>query len=289
MKRFFERYATLIGLLLLTFIIIFLFSTPSTIFARQITTIGTELDLATGDEVAVRTKIDFGNNEHMQAFNHEIGDWSGSDFNAPGVAAQLGADVMLLRAYSHPDLYVPMEFLIMQSHNRSSFHPPIVCYPALGYSIEEEGREVLLVQNISWVADRWLQVSQPSTVPIVVKKLVVATRSTETNRLTERKVVLYFYLNERPFRSASITMVRVSAPVPTEGSYDGVLGISKDFMAETLPYMFELEQDDEPLILSLLASGSCATQCALVMIFLLPASLLLYPSMRKLQLKRNGH
>jgi hypothetical protein len=148
-----EEYSRIIGFILLVILICLLFSTPSTILARSITTIGTELSHATGDETPVRTKLDFGSNEHMQTFPKQIGDWKASDYNTTGAAESLGADVMLMRAYSHPELYQPVFFLIMQSNNRSSFYPPIVCYPALGYTIEEEGKEKIPVHNVSGIED----------------------------------------------------------------------------------------------------------------------------------------
>ena len=89
----------------------------------------------------------------MEVFPNDISGWSGSNYDTTRVAESLGADVMLLRAYSHPEFYQPVFFLIVQSTNRSSFHPPIVCYPALGYTIEEEGKEEIPVHNISWVEE----------------------------------------------------------------------------------------------------------------------------------------
>ncbi|MCK4476861.1 MAG: hypothetical protein KAU16_09060, partial [Methanophagales archaeon] len=120
MKSFFEDYSKIIGLLLLGFVIIILLSTPSMLLAKSITTIGTELSHATGDETPVRAMMDFGSNEHMQAFPEQIGDWKGSDYNTSGIAESSGADVLLMGAYSHPKLYQPVFFLIMQSTNRSS-------------------------------------------------------------------------------------------------------------------------------------------------------------------------
>ena len=105
MKTFLEDYSRIIGFILLVILICLLLSTPSAILARGITTIGTELSHAAGDETPVRAKMDFGSNEHMQAFPKQIGDWNGSDYNTTGVAESLGADVMLLRAYTHPELY----------------------------------------------------------------------------------------------------------------------------------------------------------------------------------------
>jgi len=285
MKNFFGEYSKFIGLLLLAFVIIFLFSTPSMILAKTVTTIGTELSHATEDEVVVRTKMDFGNNEHIQAFPKQIGDWTGSDYDTTRIAERLGADVILMRAYSHPKLYQPVFFLIMQSNNRSSFHPPIVCYPALGYTIEEEGREEVPVQNASWAAERWIQKDMSSNVTIVVKKLVVTKEAEEDGKITERRVVLYYYVKDRPLASNTVTMVRVSALAPAEGSYEGILNISKEFMGDTTPCMFEM-QKEEPTIFTSLASGSIADKAALVMLFLVPLAIIFYPKLKAIPRRR---
>jgi len=57
---------------MLGFVIIFLSSSPSTLFAKTIATIDTELSHVSGDAVSVRAKMDFGNNEHMRAFPNNI-------------------------------------------------------------------------------------------------------------------------------------------------------------------------------------------------------------------------
>ena len=137
-RDFFEEHSKIIGLLLLVFVIIILLSTSSTLLARSITTIDTELSRASGDGMPARTKMDFGSSEHIAAFPMEIGDWRGTNYETAKLKESLGADVMLMRAYSQPRVRQPVFFHILQSNNRSSFHPPIVCYPALGFTIEEE-------------------------------------------------------------------------------------------------------------------------------------------------------
>ena len=291
MKSYFERYSKVIGLFLLVSVMAVLFSTPSTIIAKGITTIGTELSHATGDETPVRTKLDFGNNEHLSAFPMRIGEWTGTDYNTTRVAESLGADVMLLRAYSHPELYQPMFFLIMQSRNRSSFHPPIVCYPALGYTIVEETKEEVTVHNASWAADPYptyglyggLERDVTFNGSISVKKLIVVKKSEEGegNKITKRKVVLYFYVKGSPFVSNNVTMVRVSALVPPEGSYDGTLKIAEEFMGDTIPCMFEIQKEEEPVLLTILISGSVAGKVVVVLLFLAPLILMFYPQLRK--------
>ncbi len=289
MKSFFAEYSKIIGLLLLGFVIIFLFSTPSMLFAKTITTIDTELSHASEGANFVRAKMDFGNNEHMQAFPKQIGDWSASDYNTTGIEESLGADMMLMRAYSHPKLYQPVFFLIMQSKNRSSFHPPIVCYPALGYTIEEEGKAEIPVRNISWVEEPLFGTAEKvSNVTIPAKKLIVVKESkgegdgNGNKKVTERRVVLYFYVKESPFTSDNVTMIRVSALAPVEGSYDGILTITTEFLGDTIPCMFELRKE-EPLVLFILL-GSLAGKVVVGLLFLAPLVIIFYPQIKSLPL-----
>jgi len=160
----------------------------------------------------------------VQAFPTEIADWhSVGSYNKSTLAGQLGADVVLSRDYSHPSAYQPVFLLIMQSRNRSSFHPPIVCYPALGYEIEEETTEEIPVSNASW-ASKPLFASWESRKEelgcfngsISAKRLVVFKES--GGKITERRVVLYFYVKDNPLAADTFTMIRVSSMAPLKGS-----------------------------------------------------------------------
>jgi hypothetical protein len=286
MKLFFEDYAPIIGLLLLAFVVILLFATPSMIFAKAVTTIGTELSHATSDEMIVRTKLDFGSTEHMQAFPKQIGNWSAFEYNTTRIAEVLGADVLLMRAYSNPNSYQPVFFLIEQSTNRSSFHPPPVCYRALGYTIEEEAQETVMLHNVTFAQERWMEKDIPSNVTLSVKKIVVAKESEGEGTITERRVVLYFYVKNRPYASNTVTMVRISALAPIEGSYDGILTISKEFMADTIPYMFELQAEQEqPILFTILATGSLTEKLAVTILFLVPLATIFYPQLMMIRRK----
>ena len=290
MKSFFEEYCRIIGLLLLSFVIIILLSTPSMLLAKSITTIDTELSHASKDAMFVRAKMDFGSNEHMQAFPKQIGDWSAFDYNTTGIEESLGADMMLMRTYSHPKLYQPVFFLIMQSKNRSSFHPPIVCYPALGYTIEGEGKEMIPVQNISWIEEPLFGTAEKvSDITISAKKLIVVKESedeTGNKKVTERRVILYFYVKES-FGSNEVTMFRASALVPPEGSYDGILNITKKFMGDTVPSMFEMRKKEEPVLFIILAS--LAGKVVVGLLFLTPLTLIFYPQIRNMLRKYKKH
>lgn len=289
MRRFFEEYHRIIGILLLSFVIILLFSTPSMIFAKSFTTIGTELSHASSDETLVRSKIDFGSNEHMKAFPKEIGNWWGTDYETVGLAERLGADVLLMRAYSNPDFYQPVFFLIMQSNNRSSFHPPIVCYPALGYTIVEEGKEEIPIQDVSWEEEPLY--TKPLTKTgisanrtISAKKLVVVKEAPDGS-VTERRVVLYYYVKEKPV-SNKITMVRISALAPLDGSYDEILNICEDFMVETVPCMFEPRRKDPSVLSLLLASNPALGTVTILLLFLVPLAIIFYPQIRDTQRRK---
>ena len=102
-------------------------------------------------------------------------------------------------------------------------------------------------------------------------------------KVTERRVVLYFYVKENPFTSGSnFTMIRVSALAPLEGSYDGILNITREFMGDTLPYMFEL-QKKEPLVLFILLA-SHAGKVVVGLLFLAPLVIIFYPQIRKIKM-----
>jgi len=278
--RFFEEYSAIIGLLTLTFVIVMLFSTPSMIFAETVTVIDTELARASGDAMQVRTKMDLGSDDCMNEFPTELGHWKGSDYDTANLAAGLGADVMLMRAYTSPESYQPLFFLIVQSDNRSSFHPPIVCYPALGYTIVEEGKETIpvSVQNVGW--EEGFSVygkGEKENTSISVKKLVVVKE--KNGKITERRVVLYFYIN-RGFTSNTVTMIRISALAPLHGSYEAVLKREKEFMSEAFPHMFEFNKEEKLIIHRLMDSG-LRGWLVIIVLFMIPILIICYPRFAK--------
>ena len=135
---FYRRYSLLLGLLVLALVIALLLTTPASMFSPGVTFIDSELYRSSGDEAYVRTKMDFGNSEHVNAFPHQFSVWQGYDYDTAALKESLGADIILLRGYVRPGLYQPIFFLLMQARTESSFHPPPICYPAMGYEIEAE-------------------------------------------------------------------------------------------------------------------------------------------------------
>ncbi len=283
-----EDYTTIIGTLALVFVVIILLSTPGMILAKQVSVIDTELSRASGHEITVRTKMDFGNNEHVQAFPREIGDWQSIVFNTSKLAESLRADVMLLRAYGHTYGNGTLRgeqvlLLIIQSDNRSSFYPPIVCYPAIGYKIEEETTEEIRVSNATWAQAPWypnVELEEPWIFngSMSVKKLVI---SKEFNQeVTKRKVVLYFYVKDNPLTTDTITMIRVSAHAPLNGSNEGALNLTKEFMGEVVPYMFEVREEEEIIAVQLAKSGIGGWLIIGVLVSV-PIVIIVYPRIRK--------
>ncbi|MEA3323534.1 MAG: exosortase-associated EpsI family protein [Euryarchaeota archaeon] len=278
--NFFKEYAPIIGLLVLTFVIVMLFSNQSMLFSKSATAIDTELAHASGDAMTVRTRMDLGSDDCMNKFPIEMGHWRGSDYNTANRAAGLSADVMLMRAYTNPESYQPLFFLIIQSDNRSSFHPPIVCYPSLGYTIEEEGKEKIPVsmQNVGWEEEFSIyKKSEEENKSISVKKLVVVKES--NGKITERRVVLYLYLN-RGFTSNTITMIRVSALAPLSGSYENVLEMEKEFLSEAFPHMFEFRKEEKLIIYQLMDFGLWGWLLVIVL-FMIPILIICYPRFAK--------
>jgi len=289
MRRFSEEYCRVIGVLLLTFVIIILFSTPSMILAKSVTTIGAELSHGASGETFVRAKLDFGSSEHMRAFPRKIGNWRDKEYSAAArLAKVLHADVLLMRAYSNPKYYQPVFFLIVQSNNRSSFHPPIVCYPALGYKIEETGRVQIPVRNRSWVEEplftKPMNKTRIASSRMITAKKLIVTKESPRGDVTERRVVLYFYVKEKPL-SNKITMVRVSALAPIQGSYNGTLNMTREFMGETIPCMFELQKEESPIFFTLFSS--CSGKVAIVLVLLMPILVIFYPSIHNGLLKKS--
>ena len=80
-------------------------------------------------------------------------------------------------------------------------------------------------------------------------------------------------------------MIRVSALAPVEGSYDGVLNVTTEFMGDTIPCMFELQKNEPLVLFILLGSGSIIGKVVIVLLFLAPLTLIFYTQIRKM-LKR---
>ena len=218
--------------------------------------------------------MDFGNAAHLKAFPKNIDQWQGYDYDIGQIKEDFGADVALMRGYHFPGLYQPLFLLLMQARTETSFHPPPVCYTAQGWTIEEEGHDSIFVTD-----PMWIDATSPSlTVPL--KKLIVFKE--KDDRVTERRMVLYSYVKGNQFTSDTITMFRIETLAPLEGSYESVMDLSKEFLALTIPYMFEPDDSEEwnPISFRLIDSG-IGGYIAIAILLLIPVTIIIVPIVRK--------
>ena len=274
--KYYRQYSLPLGLLALILVIVILLSAPSLLFSPAVTFIDSELHHSSGDEVYVRTKLNFSSQEHIATFPLEIEDWKGYDYDTTEVKEMLGADVILLRGYDRPGLYQPIYFTIMQSRTQSSFHPPSVCYAAQVYSVQEEAKENVVVTNTNWMEEPCSSRSIPLARMVVFKEI--------DDEIIERRVILYCYVKGNQFTSDTITMIQGEALAPLDGSYDSILQVEKDFIALTIPYMFEPAERKEwnPLALRLIEHGAVG-YLAIVLVLLVPVAIIVYPRIRDKQ------
>ncbi len=281
--------ARLIGLLLLALVVIFLFATPGTIFSRNVSFIYPSLSDPGAGETSVQTKMDFGDQEHVESFPMEIGEWTGVNYDtveAERMRDQLGASVLMMRDYYKPGLWRGLTFLIMQSENRASFHPPQVCYPAQGWKVQEEGTEVIPMPESFWkeVGDIGpldpLEMASEYLGPVSMSKIIITIGEDD---IKDRHVVLYCYVRNSSYWGSSdtVTMLRVSGPTLLTGSYEDMLNIEKEFMAEVIPLLFEAREKEDTFI-SQIASLGPGGILLLILMFAGPLAFAFHPEIRRL-------
>ncbi len=269
--EFIRRYALVIGGLLLVVVVVVLATVPADVLALQTTFISSELHHTGDDQVRVRTKLDLGDAEHMSSIPKKLASWEGLDFGSSEVVEQLGAEVVLLRTYLYSERYLPVHFIVVQSNDPTSFHPPPLCYRSCGWDILEEGREEITVADASWTTG-----TEP--ISLGARKLVVSQARSEGD--AERQVVLYVYVKGRLFED-SVTMVETAAEVPSSGSTDDTLEATATFLGDILPYMFEAEEDQGGEILASRLAGSWGGIALMTVLVLGPVALMVYPRLRR--------
>ncbi|MCD6455291.1 MAG: exosortase-associated EpsI family protein [Methanophagales archaeon] len=278
-----STYRITIGILILMIILSVFLSTPGMVSPGGVSLVATEVQHSSGDEIFVRTKLDFAHPETMAEFPQRIGEWHSVSYNWSALKESLGADILLSRAYRHPNSSKPVFFLIIQGTNMSTFHPPIVCYPALGYEIEEEGKVEVPIANASWAAGPWRSEREGSVFKgeMSVKKLVLVKRSGD-GKITERRVALYYYVkDERMSMPNEITMIRLSAIAPLNGSYQEELEQMKKLASDTFPAMFEVRPEERMIAEKLIIKHGVAGFLVIAALVSLPIIFILMPSIRK--------
>ncbi len=258
--RKYSRTITFTAILLLALVVVFLFSGPH-YFSNSVSFLDTELSQYSGDEKAIRVKMDFDKQSNLEDFPYMIGQWKGRDEDSAGLKESLGAKTLIKRAYTSDSPFQPTFLLIMQSASKTTFHPPVVCYPALGYEIEEETKDVINMTDTSWVSEmfdqeleempEWFQNewdSSPRYGKLAVKKLIISHKER-----IDRRVVLYIYITDKKVTSDTISMVRVSTLAPPTGSVEEATTRAGAFMGEVIPILFEPEDQEQKLFITYLS------------------------------------
>jgi hypothetical protein len=267
-----HQFLLLAGIVILLLVILVLLTSPNTLFS-PVAYIDTERFYSSGNEITVRTKTDFGSQEHMAAFPREIGKWTGHDYRVTKYVEQLGADAMLLRMYEPNTFTQPLFFLILQAKTESSFHPPQVCIRAQGHQIQEEGDVEVVIASATWLKDF-------TSITIPMKKLVTM-RKSKAGDILERRVVLFCYVKGNQFYSDTITMLQMEALIPISGPFDDIVNEEKDFISQAFPYMFEPAEEIQwyPPLMGLVEKGVVG-YIAIAVLFLIPVIIIGYSTMR---------
>lgn len=272
---FYSRYSLLIGVILLACAIVLLLSKPSTMFSREVSFMDSEPFRSSSDGIYVKTKVNLGSREHMKSFPLVIGEWTGFEYDSSYWEKYLGAKAVLLRGYVKPGLYQPVFLQVVQGETETSVHQPVVCYGAQGYTVAEHEDDTLLISDTSWVVE-----GAPESIP--VKKMVVSKES--EGQVTERRVVVYWYVAGNRMASSTVTQFEVSALAPLEGSYDGILGETKDLAAQAVPYLFDPTEGKETVMAQLINRGALGYLAVLALICV-PLAVAIYPRVRPMRIR----
>ena len=159
-------------------------------------------------------------------------------------------------------------------------HPPPTCYKNQGYSMDGEPvSDTLLISDTSWV-----QEGAPVSIP--VKKMVVSKQS--DNQTTERRIVLYWYVEGNRIASNTVTIVEISAFAPLEGSYEGILSETKDFAAQAIPALFDRTADSAKgqTVMAQLIDWGALGYIIILGLICIPVALAIYPRVRAMRIQK---
>ena len=271
--NYYKRKNFIIGIILLSVVVIMLVISPVSFFSPMVT-LGNSLYSSASKEVSVQTKDNFGNQAVVENFPKIIGQWQGYDYPVAQYLSLLQADALLLRVYEPPTFSQPIFFTIVQSKSDASFHPPNVCFTAQGYKIEDQSQENVTITDAAWAPD-------PSNITIPVNTMVVTLNNSD-GTITERRLILYFYVKGNQFYSDTVTMVQLDAMIPLQGSYAGNLTDEKAFLNDVIPQMFSSTTTDNtyhPIFLTIIDWGA-GGYIVIALLILIPAAIIFYPKIK---------
>lgn len=226
-----------------------LLSTPSMIFARKVQIVDAELRESSQPR-SVLSRMDLGDPKDLAKVPKRLGPWNSTrEYQYDRVAAILNSDVLLSRDYRRADVFQPVNLLIIQSTNVSSFHPAPVCYRAQGYVVPaDEGHVVNVdVPNATWAQQQWLSADEKNVFDgNLSAKLLAVTKAAPNGTIVEERVALYVYLKREDWRvTDEVTWIRLEIVVPPGTPGEDVLPVLADLMKSAVPELFVFKRTDE--------------------------------------------
>ena len=239
------------GIVFFVLLIIIMASNTTSILTSGVSMIDTEINRSNWNSgTFVRTKMDFGKNEHIEAFPDQIAEWEmRQDYDWPQIKEALGVDTLFVRAYEKDGFYQPLFFLVAQSKDLTSFHPPPVCYRALGYEIDDESVIYFPVTDRTWAAQHWRSIKEGNIFAgdLSAKRLIVSRRDAEGNIL-ERRALIYYFVRDSGLTSNTITMIEVSTIIPGDSDYNSNIDMLRKWIGDATPEMFVPRQSKDELL-----------------------------------------
>ncbi|MFC1953242.1 exosortase-associated EpsI family protein [Chloroflexota bacterium] len=289
------------GFFILTFMFIVLLSYPAHGSRNaSINVINVETWLKpqdTGKVDVSKLKINLNEQGHLDNIPYQIGDWQGiDDKTAESLKKSLNADTLLMRTYRKDGSSQPIFLLIVNSESTRSIHPPKICYPALGYLIEESSEDTISIGD--WALRNRINKqdlvtnSEPSTetmleliatkldipisaIEIPVNKLLV--KKTNKNDTIDRRLVYYHYFKDLEFIvRPEFSVLRVSAPIP-EYNYGDIASELKDFMAEVFTLVFSEYSEERERVISIIAGFGLKGYLVTLALLSVPLAMITYP------------
>jgi hypothetical protein len=261
-----------VAVVVLALVVLVLASSPALFFSPTVTFIDTELYRSSGKEIPVRTIADFANPDVVASIPQQIGKWQGSDYDTSQFTELLGADAIVIREYTPSTFTQPLFFTVVQARTDSSFHPSKVCLGGQGFVVQEEGKDTISIDDVTWVED-----SKSASIPVA--RLVVTKNSSKGEPL-ERRVILFFYAKGNQFYKDYVTMLQVEALAPLRGSYEGTLSEEKAFVSQAVPLMFGPSHSTRETLLSMLVKRGPVGYLILGILCLSPVAIAAYPRLK---------
>jgi hypothetical protein len=248
----------LVGLLASAFLVSLLFTPVSYVTAQGVTFIDTELKEASPDRQFVQTLFNMGDRDALMSLPKQLGEWQMvHEYNWDRVASILNSDLLLSREYAKPGVYQPLNVVIVESRNLSSFHSAPVCFTFQGYRVLQENTGIRIpTLGSPWAREQWLQnVRQGVFAGAVGAKDLIVERPLAGGG-SAHELALYFYVkNEQAQGSGAITWVRVSVPIPGPDNYQGQLLMAQELLGEIVPKLFTLRPPDVSVLGALTDAG----------------------------------